>query len=201
MAQTNIVLVPRELVESLEKPHKDFRDLRLMNFDPLTIDSVEVIDVTNFVVRRSTNDSWMIADAAPAPVDASVMKEWLDGMARLTGEVEADVVTDFKTYGLNPPARQILVRTAFTNTSGIVSNRVVAELDLGSVQEDKAFARRPDETTVYAVRLADISRMPHERWRLMPRRVWTFTTNQVTRLTIEYHGQTRSLLRSPANQW
>jgi hypothetical protein len=173
-----------------------------MNFEPASVDSVEVIGSTNFIVRRSTNDTWATADAAPVPIDPGFMKDWLDGMARLVGEVEADVVTDFQTlYGLDPPARKFVIRAAVTNSSGFVSNRIVAELHLGSVQEDKVFARRPDEATVYALRLADVSRMPYERWRLQPRRVWNFTTNQVSRLTVDYRGQTRTLQRSPAHQW
>ena len=201
-AQSNIVLVARELLDFLEKPSKEFRDLRLMNFEPASVDSVEVISMTNFVVRRSTNDTWTTGEAAPGPIDSGLMKEWLESMARLTGEVEADVVTDFQTlYGLSPPARQIIVRAAVTNISGFLSNRVVAELHLGSVQDEKVFARRPDETTVYALKLGDVSRMPYERWRLQSRRVWNFTTNQVQGLTVEYHGQSRTLQRSASHQW
>ncbi|MEY2409871.1 MAG: hypothetical protein QOF48_2541 [Verrucomicrobiota bacterium] len=202
MAQTNIVLVSKELLDFLQQPHKEFRDLRLMNFDPATVDSVEVVGLTNFMVRRSTNDTWVTADASPMTIDAGLMKDWLDSMARLTGDVEADVVTDFKTlYGLDPPARQYVIRAASTNSAGIASNRVVAELHLGSVQDEKVFARRPDEATVYAVRPGDIARLPYERWQLQPRRVWSFTTNQVSRLTVEYRGKSRTFQRSAANQW
>jgi hypothetical protein len=158
--------------------------------------------MTNFIVRRGTNDTWTTADAVPFAIDPGLMKDWLDSMARLTGEVEADVVTDFTTlYGLNPPARQYIVRAAVTNSSGFLSNRVVAELHLGSVQDDKVFARRPDEATVYTLKPGDISRMPYDPWQLQSRRIWSFTTNQVARLTVEYRGQTRTLQRSASHQW
>jgi hypothetical protein len=202
LAQTNIVLVPKDLLEFLQRPHSWLRDRHLMGFNPAAVESIEVIGAESFVVRHQTNGAWIAGDATPAAVDAELMKDWLEAMTRLEGSVEADVVTDLKTlYNLNPPARQFLVRAAVTNGSGAVSNRVVAELDLGAVQDEKVFARRPDEASVYALATRDVSRLPYELWQLRDRRVWRFTTNQVARLTAQYHGQSRTHQRSPAHQW
>ena len=203
MAQTNIVLVPKDLLEFLQMPHSALRDRHLMSFNPATAESVEVIGATNFVVRRQTNGAWIAGEATPVTVDTELMKDWLEAMTRLEGSVEADVVTDLKTlYNLNPPARQFIVRAAVTNSAGVVSNRVVAELHLGAtVQGEKVFARRPDEASVYALETRDVSRLPYELWQLRDRRVWRFTTNQVARLTAQYHGLSRTHQRSAAHQW
>jgi len=93
------------------------------------------------------------------------------------------------------------VRAALTNSAGAVSNRVVAELHLGAVQGEKVFARRPDEASVYALETRDVSRLPYALWQLRDRRVWRFTTNQVARVTAQYHGQSRAHQRSAAHQW
>ena len=203
MAQTNIVLVSKDLLEFLQMPHSALRDRHLMSFNPSMVESIEVIGTNDFVVRRQTNGSWIAAAATPVTADTELMKDWLEAMTRLEGSVEADVVTDLKTtYNLNPPVRQFLVRAAFTNSAGVVSNRVVAELHLGAVhQSEKVFARRPDEASVYALETRDVSRLPYALWQLRDRRVWRFTTNQVARLTAHYHGQSRSHLRSLAHQW
>jgi len=203
MAQTNIVLVSKDLLDLLQRPHSWLRDQHLMSFNPGAVESVEVIAATNsFTVRRQTNGTWLAGEATPMTVDADLMKDWLETMTRLEGSVEADVVTDLKTlYNLSPPARQFLVRAAVTNSTGVASNRLVAELHLGAVQGEKVFARRPDEAAVYALETRDVSRLPYELWQLRDRRVWRFTTNQVTRLTAQYRGQSRVHQRSPAHVW
>jgi len=202
LAQTNIVLVSRELLDFLQLPHSAFRDRHLMSFPTGAVESVEVIGSTNFTVRRQTNGTWMVNDGAEGPIDGDLMSDWLSAMNRLEGDIEADVVTDFKTlYGLNPPARQYIVRAALTNISGAASNRVVAELHLGAVQEEKVFARRPDEVAVYAVKPRDVTRLPHALWQLRDRRVFSFTTNQVTRISARYQSREWTLQRSQASQW
>jgi hypothetical protein len=202
LSHTNIVLVPKDLLELLQLPHSAFRDRHLMSFNPAAIDAIEVIGAESFTVRHQTNGTWTSGDATPIVADAELMKEWLDRMSRLEGAVEADVVTDFKTlYGLNPPARQYLIRAAITNGGGAVSNRVVAELQLGARQDEKIFARRPDETAVYFLDPRDVARLPYAVWQLRDRRVWNFTTNQVASVTAQYHGQSRTLQRSASHQW
>lgn len=202
LAQTNIVLVPKDLLEFLQRPHSWLRDQHLMGFNPAAVESIEVTGTENFIVRHQTNGAWIAGDATPVSVDAELMKDWLEAMTRLEGSVEADVVTDLKTlYNLNPPARQFLVRAAVTNSTGAVSNRIVADLHLGAVQGEKVFARRPDEASVYALETRDVSRLPYALWQLRDRRVWRFTTNQVARLTAQYHGLSRTHQRSPTHQW
>ncbi len=202
LAQTNIVLVPKALLEFLQLPHSAFRDRHLLSFNPAAIDVIEIVGTENFAVRRQTNGTWTTGEATPLMADPELMKQWLDRMSRLEGVVEADVVTDFKTlYGLAPPARQYLLRTALTNSSGVVSNRVVAEMHLGSRLEEKVFARRPDETAVYFLDPGDVARLPYASWQLRDRRVWNFPTNQVATLTAQYHGKARTLQRSATHQW
>lgn len=200
LATTNIVLAPRTVLEALQ--NSDVRDLHLVNFPPNAVDAIEVTGGESFTVRRQTNGSWMIAEPKAEPADTNAVREWIDALSRLEGAVEKDVVTDFTMpYGLSPPSRRYLLKSAITNAAGVGADQLLAELDLGSVQDNKVFARRPDEATVYSLTRADVQRLPRAAWQLRSRRVWSFTTNQIHRLTVRYRGQTKTLQRNPNATW
>ena len=68
-------------------------------------------------------------------------------------------------------------------------NVVVGTLQLGARQDNKVFARRPDEVTVYSLAPKDVARLPYAAWQLRDRRVWSFTTNQIARVTVRHGGK------------
>jgi len=206
LTTTNIVLVPRAVLDSLQQiSHGDLRDLHLANFQPNAVDAIEVSgtnQLDGFVVRRQTNGAWMITEPRSELADTNSVREWLDVLLKLEGTVEKDVVTDFTTpYGLNPPSRRYVLRMTATNASGMTSNLVIGEVDLGHVQDQRVFARRPDETTVYSLSLPDVARLPRAAWQLRDRRVWSFTTNQVSRVTVRSNGESKTLQRNPNASW
>lgn len=199
---TNIVLVPKTLLDALQISHGDVRDLHLVTFAPQAVESVEVIGAeNNFTVQRMTNQTWVITEPTPTAADTNAVREWLEMLSRIEGAVEKDVVTDFAPYGLAAPSRRYVLKSSVTNATGVVSNRVLAELALGNVQDRKVFARRPDEETVYSLLRDDVFRLPREAWQLRDRRVWKFTTNEVARVTVHYLGQSRTLQRSASASW
>jgi hypothetical protein len=202
VANTNVVLVPKTVLEALQLSHSDVRDLHLVNFSPYSVEALEVIGDESFTVRRQTNGAWMITEPRPELADTNAVREWLNQLTRLEGAVEKDVVTDFTTpYGLNSPSRRYLLKSAVTNAAGAVVDQVLAELDLGQVQDNKVFARRPDEATVYSLSRADVQRLPRAAWQLRNRRVWSFTTNQIHRLTVRLRGQSKTLQRTANSTW
>ena len=209
MMHTNIVLVSREILDSFQTTFSDLRDLHLVSIPPSGLDSIEVTGsgnfTENFVVRRGTNGAWTIGDNTTTQsinADAGVMQKWIDDLARLEGAIEKDVVTDFKTlYNLDPPARRYALKTSLTNASGTISNQVVGTLELGARQENKVFARRPDEATVYSLSPKDVARLPYAVWQLRERRVWSFTTNQISRVKVRHLGLTKTIQRSPTGSW
>jgi len=46
-----------------------------------------------------------------------------------------------------------------------------------------------------------LDELPVAAWQLRDRRVWSFTTNQVTHLTVQHDGSTRRLVRGSAADW
>ena len=202
---TNIVLVPRATLDALQISHGDVRDLHLLTFAPKAVDIIEVVatnQLASFTLRRQTNGAWMITEPEPALADSNSVREWIDQLAKLEGEVEKDVVTDFSTpYQLATPFRKYILKFSGTNGTGNISNHVVAELDLGRVMGEKVFARRPDEATAYSLARADVARLPHSAWQLRDRQVWNFTTNQIHRVTVQYNRETRTLQRNVNATW
>jgi len=201
LSQMNIVLVPKPILDAVLTPHTDLRDRHLFSFTPAQMDIIEVAAAEKFTVRRQTNGVWMVTEPQAVMADPELMREWLDGIERLEGAVEKDVVTDFTLYKLTPPARQYSLKTSVTNTDGTVTNRLLSQLDIGGLQQDKIFAHRSDENSVYSITRADFDQMPAASWQLRDRRIWSFTTNQVSRVTVRHRGYVRQWDRSAAGQW
>jgi len=201
LAQTNIVLVPRTVLDAVLTPSTELRDRHLFSFTPAELDTIEVAGLEKFTLHRETNGTWTAAEPQPALADTDLMHDWLNDLDRLEGTVEKDVVTDFSAYALEPPARQYTLKSAVTNADGIVTNRVLSRLDIGGRQQDKIFVRRVDETSVYSITVADFDRLPAAAWQLRDRRVWAFTTNQISRVTVRDKGSTRTIDRTSTGQW
>jgi hypothetical protein len=55
--------------------------------------------------------------------------------------------------------------------------------------------------TVYSIPVNDANALPVAAWQLRDRRVWTFTTNQVQKITVTQGGVARSVIRNGAGKW
>lgn len=204
LSQTNIVLVSKAVLDAVLTSHADLRERRLLEFPQAAIPLIDTIEVGGavepFVARRQTNGLWVISEPQPMLADTSLVLGWLQHLSSLQGNVEKDVVTDLAPYGLAAPALKYSLKTTLTNANGGVTNRPLAGLDLGLSADGKIFGRGYDEA-VYSISPADFEHLPTAAWQLRDRRVWTFTTNQVTRVTFHFEGQVRQLLRGPAGEW
>jgi hypothetical protein len=77
----------------------------------------------------------------------------------------------------------------------------MAELDFGTNQADKTFARRADENFVYAVKRGDFERLPSASFQMRERRIWSFSTNDIARATIRQQGRVRQIIRNGPYDW
>jgi hypothetical protein len=198
-SHTNVVLAPKNLVDLLATPYAELRDRQLAAFAPELIDLVEVRAEDTFVARRMTNGQWIAGDV---PADPLFVAQWLQRMSQLqAAEFVKDVVTDFAPYDLAPPQREYVLRTAVTNAEG-VTNVGVAQLAFGTNgTSDRVFARRADEDSVYSIRRQEYTYMPAAAWQFREQRIWTFTTNQVTKISVIQDGEVREVLRQPGGEW
>ena len=201
LQQTNIVLVAKTVLAALQTSPADLRDRRLLSFPPEAVDTIEVAGLETFTAQRQTNGSWSVLEPQPLLADADLVGDWLRFLTRLEGNVEKDVVTDFAGYGLASPARLYSLKASITNAAGLRTNQVLAQLEVGLREGDKVFARRRDENSVYSISLADFTRLPTAAWQLRDRQVWSFATNQVSRVSVRNLGYTRQMIRDASGKW
>ncbi len=196
---TNIVLVSTNILQSLRKEFRDLRDKRLIAFAPETIDVIEVHGDETFLLKKQPNGVWTVADV---PVDTAFINMRLMSLAQMQViDFEKDVVADFAPFALDPPRRQIALRTSSTN-GAVVTNALVARLDFGTNKDPIAvYVRRSDEASVYTVPSIELQRFPSTVWQLRDHQVWSFATNEVVRVAIREEGRTRQLLRQPNGNW
>lgn len=198
LTHSNVVLVPKSAIEPLALPYTELRERQIFPFAPEFVDLVEVRGDESFVLRR-TEGVWK---AGEQPADPAFVTEWL----RLLSQIEAnefvqDVVTDFTKYGLEPGQRQYTLRTTVTNGT-TATNVLVAQLAFSTNAADgKAFARRFGEDSVYGIRAFDFSHMPVTAWQFREHRIWNFTTNQVSRISLKQNGTSREVARQPSGEW
>lgn len=199
----NIVLLPKSVVDALQIPYTELRDRRLLSFAPDAVDTMEVVTrgEPGFTVRKQFNGAWMIVDADATVADNGTLRDCLERLAKLEGNLEKDVVTDLTAYGLDPVARQYFLKSTVTNALGQITNRVLAQLDVGSLRGEIVYARGADDKTVYTVPVREIASLPYAAWQLRDRRVWSFTTNQVTRVSVRDKGYVRNMVRNGAGSW
>jgi hypothetical protein len=199
VSHMNVVLAPRGIIELLSTPYAELRDRQLVAFAPELIDAVEVRGIETFVARRNSNGTWMAGDI---PADPLFVAQWLTLMSQLqAAEFVKDVVTDFTPYGLAPPQQEYVLRTTVTNAAG-TTNAIVAQLQFGTNgTNDRVFARRADEDSVYSIRRQEYTYMPATAWQFREQRIWRFTTNQVAKISVQQDGETREVLRQPDGDW
>lgn len=208
--QNSIVMVPRDYVQPWAAGFQDFRDRHLVRFGDGLPDVIETVGTgkdDNFTVQRQPDNSWRIIKPIDLPVDTNVMQTFLSDLAqlevlRIDNRVAVDdgALPDSPLYGLASPMRRyILKRTAKNGT-----NDVIAELDFGSVKDGHIFVRRadrPEESSVYAVKLSDFEKLPLTALQLRLRRIWDFSESNVNSIVISRGGKNERLLHQGPNQW
>ena len=196
--QPSIGLFAKEELAAWRGSPEDFRDRHLVELTATPFDEIETRGTSNFVLRQDSNSVWRVVSPEDFAADAALVRDWLGSLANLqVTQFVKTVVTepDLPGYGLAPAATQIFI-SAGTN--------VVTELAFSAPQPQtggKTFARRADETSVYAVRPDELRKLTTTAWSLRERQLWDFSETNVTRLVLKQRGVTRELMHGATNQW
>ena len=205
VGENSIFTVPRDLVAAWRVSAKEaFRDPILLRISE-NVDAVKVQAQESFTLQRQTNNTWRILPE-DLTADSALAEEFISTLGGLPiSEFVKDVVNppDLPEYGLASPVRKYLLETAADGSTGTAANTALTELDfgLGTNQQSKVFARRTDESSVYAISTNDFARLPGAGWQLRERRLWRISTNDIARVTIEQKGKTRQLIRNGLYEW
>ena len=197
-----IVTVSKDLLAPWYARVNDFRDPSLVTLTGPVVE-IDVRGADNFSLQQQTNGAWRVLPQG-FPADAGVVKDFLADLSALQiVEFTKDVVIapDLPDYGLASPARQYILKSAAASAPGGPTNTVMAELDFGTNQADKTFARRADENFVYAVKRGDFEGLPSASFQMRERRIWSFSTNDIARATIRQQGKVRQIIRNGPYDW
>jgi hypothetical protein len=198
----SVVTVARDLLEPWYDPVNLFRDTHLISLRQ-PVESIDIRGEEIFSIERQTNGAWRLLPGN-SPADPSLAEGFLSALGSLQiVHFVKDVVTppDWPTYGLSSPARQYTLKAATNDPPPGLSNSVLVELSFGVTNADKVYVRRADESSVYAIKLADFELLPGAAWQFRPRKLWDFSANDVARVTIRQGARTRQLVHHGPHRW
>ena len=203
LSHSNIVIVPRAWLDPLRAPYWDFAEHHLL--DPLPasgVDTIEIQGEDTFSLRRLTNDIWRVVEPLNFPADTLIVSDLLRELVQLEAvELAKEVVTDFSAYGLASPLRRYTLLTTRTNAAGVTTNQILSQLDFGTRDKDRIYARRHDESSVYVVPRGDAERLPASLYQLRDRQIWNFASTNATAVTITHKGRSQKIARNAERQW
>jgi hypothetical protein len=195
-----IVTTPKQPLSPWFGTVNDFRDPYLLELTA-PVAEIEMLGpgTNRYVLQRLATNAWQIA-GEKFPVDAASVQSFIQWLANMhVSEFVKDVVTpaDLLAYGLAPPARQIILRSAIGDT-----NAIIARLLFGSVHTNEVFVRRADENFIYAITPEDFTRLPEgPPWQFRDRSIWNFSESDVAQITIRQNGKTLQMVHNAPNQW
>jgi hypothetical protein len=201
VGQKALVTVSAEPLAPWRRQANEFRDHHLVSL-VAPVAAIEVRGEESFSVQRQGSNTWCIVPSNQA-ADPDLVTELIGALSSLeVVDFVKDLVTDpdLPTYGLASPTRQYVLKSTATNSPGTDTNTLV-ELSFGTNQQDKVFARRSDERSVYAVRVGDLQRLPSASWQLRDRQIWNFSENDVARVTIHQGAKVRQVIRNAPYKW
>lgn len=201
LGQNTVVCVANDLLAPWRDKVNDFRDPYLVAL-PAAPAVFEVSGEDRFSLEQQTNGTWRVLPQ-DFPADAGLVKDLLSLLNNLRVNQFIDVVIepDLPGYGLTPPTRRYILRSAPTNSLAGASNAIMADLSFGTNQAGGAFARRADEGFVYGLASNDFHRLPAASWEMRERRIWNLSTNDVDRVIIHQAGKVRQIKRNGPHRW
>ncbi len=199
LSHTNIVLLPRVLLDSVNQPFTFFRDPQLLGFDPAMVKRVDVQADETFALQRQTNGAWEIVAPVAMPADTALVNRFMTNLTTLqvvTNGWVKDIVADYAPFGLAPPRRSYAIHT---NANATATNQPFAQIGIGNRPTDEldtVFARRMSEDSVYKISLGEVMRLPIRAYELRDRQIWNFDPRAATAIRITEAGKTRNLVRT-----
>jgi len=198
--QSSIFRVAKESLVDWRASATNFIDRHLVNLSTNEIPQIAQIDVRgedSFSLQRK-GDSWLMPAAPDFPVDSGLVQDVLKLLSNVEVDIEKDVVTDFAPYGLATPALDYTLQKA-----GSPSNSILAQINFGTNQSGRVFARRLDEysDTVDSMPPDKYERLPRASWQFRDRRIWNFKTNEIVSVTVHQHGKERKIIRNAKGEW
>jgi hypothetical protein len=181
----------------------DFRDPHLLSsVEPL--DSIQIIrGEDHSSLERRPDGTWKISPG-DFSADASLLAGLLSSLTNLpVAKFVNDVVNpaDLPGYGLAPPLMRMVLTLGAAASSTMTTNKLALDFGLGTNMPDKVFAKRSDESIVYAIFTNDFVRLPSATWSLRDRTLCHFSKDDVASVTLRCHGKICKMIHKGPLSW
>jgi hypothetical protein len=203
--QTGVVTVDKAQLLSWCGFLNDFRDPRLLN-STAQVDAIEIVrGQERSSLEQRPDGEWRVLPG-DLPADPMLTRSLLSGftnMAIVKFVNDAANAADLPEYGLATPLSRFRLKSKCSAEEAGSTNRVVTELDFGTGtnNQDKIFAKRSDESFVYAVSTNDFNRLPAASWQLRDRKLCGFSHNDVAGFTLRNHGRICQMIHKGPLSW
>lgn len=215
--QPSVVSLPREAVVAWQAGFQEFRDPRLARLDDSIVKRIDFEhegDGGFYITRQPVDGNWMLHNANQSiPVTTNTMADFITlitnlQIARVNQQLDVRdaVAADTNSlleFGLVKPSRKITFRGGSEKEPAAATN-LIAELDFGTVKDGRVFVRRADrtaETSVYGIAADDFYSLPDSPLQFHEKRIWDFSAEEVSRVTVGENGKTREILHKGQNDW
>lgn len=199
-----IVTISKDLCEPWrDSTANSFRDTHLLTFtEAQPVAAIDVRADDNFTLARTNNDSWRVLPQNFA-ADTGMIKDLLAALSGMKVEFVKDVVpaVDLPAYGLGKPSRQYVLKSLAADAPSDPTNNLLAQLQFGTNQEHKVFARRTDESSIYEIQPGDFQRLSSASCQFRERKIWDLDDTNVSTVTIRQQGKERELIRKAQYEW
>ena len=215
--QNSIVSVPSAFAADAARPLNEIRDRDVAPFAAADIREIEVRNRAATLLLQKTNDQWRIIQPEKMAADNELVDKLL---ARLSGmqvkEFSADVLTDLDKYGLKAPLGQVVLRDrtsepkvpalAETNAPpSVASAAAIVLLDLAVGKADPvkklAYMKRADESSIYAVDVADAAALPKSALELRSRVLFEIKKDAIKSVTVKKGKSTLVMEKTKEGKW
>ena len=205
VGQTGVFTVDKAFLLSWCALLNDFRDPRLLS-STAQPDAIELVHgQEKSSLERQPEGAWRITPEN-LPADPILTGNLLANLTNLEiVQFVSDAVNaaDLPEYGLAAPLSRFILKANCAGTTGRLTNLPLLELafGLGSNRQDKIFAKRSDESFVYAVSTNDFSRLPSALWQLRERTLCRFLPEDVAGVTLSQAGKICQLVHKGPLSW
>ncbi|HEB29952.1 MAG TPA: DUF4340 domain-containing protein [Spirochaetes bacterium] len=190
LGKDKIFSIPVDLLGTLNRSLFDMRDKRIAGFDPADVVSVSLVSMIEAFMLEKENDEWYFQ---PEGIKASKARVEMYAGSLSWGSfvsVEEEKGEDFIRYGLNAP--RVMVNFKLEDDSNFMF--VVGDM----IEEGEArffYATRTSDDMIFQVQADLVSRLLKTKFELKDRRIFDFTADEVTEITLEKEDKSFHLVR------
>jgi hypothetical protein len=190
--KNDVLLANASVVSSLQRPVKDFRDKRILEFKEDAVKQVTFKGGRNDWVLEKKGDGWFVGGPKAYRADPAEVGAMLSALRFMSAQdfIEG---ADRRKYGLEPP------RLRLTLTFGGGQREIHFGGSTG--QSGEVYLALDSASTIYRVRSDAVKLLDKDPLALRDKTLLPFSIDEVARLKIERPADILAFVKSEKNDW